>query len=165
MSYPSPRQDSSSAFSTLRCGWLESRFWNNCLNLATVVISHSQEIFPQLGCTCVQSLSHVWLCNSRDWSCPGSCVPGISKARIRKWENTGVGFHFLYQGIFPTQGSNLSLVHWQDSLLPSHQGSPSQNDQEQLIFPCRKRIKVNLYFRTLKKKKLNQGRMYERQSF
>ena len=32
--------------------------------------------------------------------------------------------HFLLQGIFPTQGSNLSLPHWQaDSLPPSHQGS------------------------------------------
>ena len=34
--------------------------------------------------------------------------------------NTGVGCHFLLQGIFPTQGSNpclLSLLHWQvDSL-------------------------------------------------
>ena len=31
------------------------------------------------------------------------------------------GSHFLLQGIFPTQGSNLGLLHWQvDSLLPSH---------------------------------------------
>ena len=33
-------------------------------------------------------------------------------------KNTGVGCHFLLQGIFPTQGLNLSLLHWQmDSLL------------------------------------------------
>ena len=39
-------------------------------------------------------------------------------------ENTGVGSHFLLQGIFPIQGSNLSFLHWQaDSLPLSHQGS------------------------------------------
>ena len=32
-----------------------------------------------------------------------------------------MGYHFLLQGIFPTQGSNLDSLHWQeDSLLLSH---------------------------------------------
>ena len=46
-------------------------------------------------------------------------------------KNTGVGCHFLLQGIFLTQGSNLSLLHWQAVFLffffflpLSHQGSP-----------------------------------------
>ena len=40
-------------------------------------------------------------------------------------KNTGVGCHFLPQGIFLTQGLNLSLLHWQvDSLLLCHLGSP-----------------------------------------
>ena len=39
-------------------------------------------------------------------------------------KNTGVGCHFLPQGIFLTQGSNPHLLHWQaDSLPLSHQGS------------------------------------------
>ena len=39
--------------------------------------------------------------------------------------NAGVGCHALLQGIFPTQGSNWNLLHWQmDSLLTSRQGSP-----------------------------------------
>ena len=36
-------------------------------------------------------------------------------------QNTGVGCHFLLQGIFPTQGSNpclLCLLHWQVGSLP-----------------------------------------------
>ena len=36
-------------------------------------------------------------------------------------KNTGVGFHVLLQGIFPTQGSNprlLCLMHWQAGSLP-----------------------------------------------
>ena len=28
-------------------------------------------------------------------------------------KNTGAGCHFLFQGIFPTQGSNLCLLQWQ----------------------------------------------------
>ena len=40
-------------------------------------------------------------------------------------KNSGVGCHFLFQGIFPTQGLNLHLLHWQaDSLPLSHQESP-----------------------------------------
>ena len=38
-------------------------------------------------------------------------------------KDTGVGCHFLLQGIFLTQGANLSLLHWQaDSLPLSQQG-------------------------------------------
>ena len=45
-------------------------------------------------------------------------------------KNIGVGFQFLFQGIFMTQGSNLGLLHWQaNSLVLSHQGSP--------VFPIR----------------------------
>ena len=32
--------------------------------------------------------------------------------------NTGVGCLFLLQGIFPTQESNLHLLHWQANSLP-----------------------------------------------
>ena len=38
-------------------------------------------------------------------------------------KNTGVGCHFLLQGIFPNQGSNLPLLcllHWQEDCLPLH---------------------------------------------
>ena len=54
-----------------------------------------------------------------DCSPPGSSVPGILQARILQWSP------FLLQGIFPTQGSNPTLLHWQaDSMLLSHLGSP-----------------------------------------
>ena len=40
-------------------------------------------------------------------------------------KTTGVGCHFLLQGIFSTQGLNLCLLKWQlDSLPLSHLGSP-----------------------------------------
>ena len=71
---------------------------------------------------CVQSLSCVLL----------FVTHGLQPTRLLcPWDfpdkNTGVACHFLLQGIFPTQGSNLcflSLLHWQaDSLPLSHPGT------------------------------------------
>ena len=56
---------------------------------------------------------------------------GLQPARLLcPWDfpgkSTGVGCHFLLQGIFLTQGLNPHLLHWQvDSLPLSHQRSPS----------------------------------------
>ena len=42
-------------------------------------------------------------------------------------KNTEVGCHFLLQGIFPTQGSNPCLLHWQVASIPlRHLGSPGR---------------------------------------
>ena len=42
-------------------------------------------------------------------------------------ENNGVGCHFLLQGIFLTQGSNVGLLHGRHILYClSHQGSPDR---------------------------------------
>ena len=55
-------------------------------------------------------------------SCPTPCDPMDSKPtrllypRNSPDKKTGVGCHFLLQGIFPTQGSNLSLPHFGQSL-------------------------------------------------
>ena len=67
---------------------------------------------------CAQSLSHVQLF-ATPWTAAGHFLypqdfPG----------NTTMGCHFLFQGIFLTQGSNPCLLHWQaDSLPMSHLGS------------------------------------------
>ena len=56
---------------------------------------------------------------------------GLQPTRLlRPWDfpgkSTGVGFHFLLQGIFLTQGSNPGLLHCRQTLYPlSHQGSPT----------------------------------------
>ena len=55
---------------------------------------------------------------------------GLQPTRLlRPWDfpgkSTGVGCISFSRGVFPTQGSNLSLLHWQaDSLPLSHQRSP-----------------------------------------
>ena len=74
-------------------------------------------------CAHVYLLSHVQLCNHMDCSSPRSSVHKIFQAR-----HTGVGGHFLLQGLFLTQGSSLHLLllqHWQaDSWPLSHLGGP-----------------------------------------
>ena len=63
--------------------------------------------------------SCLTLCDSMDCSPRGSPVPGDSPGK-----NTGVGRHSLLQGIFPTQGLNLGLLHcrWIFFHHLSHQG-------------------------------------------
>ena len=80
---------------------------------------HSTVYFKELNCmvciVVVLSLSHVQL-----FVTPWTVVcPWHSPGKI-----PGVGYHFLLQGTFLTQGSNTNLLHWQASCLPpSHQGS------------------------------------------
>ena len=66
-------------------------------------------------------LCPVRLCDPMNYSLPDSSVYEMFPGK-----NTGVGIHFLLQGIFPTQGSNLRLLFWQaDSLPLNHLGSPA----------------------------------------
>ena len=56
-------------------------------------------------------------------------------------QNTGVGSHFLLQGIFPTQGSNPGLLHYRqilfffflqaDSLAAESPGKPSKHSKDE----------------------------------
>ena len=61
---------------------------------------------------------------------------GLSSARLLcPWDspdkNTGVGCHSLLQGIFPTQESNLGLLHCRQILYQlSYQGSPKKGQGE-----------------------------------
>ena len=75
-------------------------------------------------CVCARSAAKLYrtLFNPMDHSLPGSSCP---------WDfpggNTGVSCHVLLQGICPTQGSNLSLLHRHvGSSPPSHLGTPYQ---------------------------------------
>ena len=67
----------------------------------------------------VKLLSRVWLF-ANPWTVPARLLcpwdfPG---------KNTGAGCHFLLQGIFPTQGSNLGLLNCRQTLYHlSYQGS------------------------------------------
>ena len=63
-------------------------------------------------------------------SCRTLATHGLWPARLLcPWDspgkNTGVGSHFLLQGIFPTQESNLGLLHCRQMIYRlSYEGSP-----------------------------------------
>ena len=74
--------------------------------------------------------SCLTLCDPRDCSWPGSSV------HVIPGKNTGVGCHFLLQGIFPTQGSNphlLCLLTWQVGSFPP---APPGKQVHVYIYTC-----------------------------
>ena len=81
------------------------------------------QTFNDSMCVSVARLCQT-LCDPVDYSLPGSSIHGILLARILI-----CGLHFLFQGFFPTQGSNPHLpclLNWQmSSLPPGPPGSPS----------------------------------------
>ena len=91
----------------------------------TVVLS-----VPSASACSVSKLC-LTLCEPVDCSLSGS-VACLSTGFLGK--DTGVGCHFLLQGIFPTQGLNLCLqhlLHWQAEFLPlSHLGNLQQDTEE-----------------------------------
>ena len=74
-------------------------------------------------CVCMRAKSLqacAILCNPKDCSPRGSSIHGILQARILEW------LHTLLQGIFPTQGWNLHLLHCRQILHHlRHWGSPN----------------------------------------
>ena len=90
---------------------------------------------------CVCACVWVWVCMCVcvcvcSQSCPTLSTPWtVAQQALLSMDfpgkNTGVGCHFLFLGICPTQGLNLHLLHGRqspgfqaDSLLLSHQQSP-----------------------------------------
>ena len=70
---------------------------------------------------CLVAKSYLTLFDLMDCSLPDSSFHGISQSR--KWS----GCHFLLQGIFLTQRSNLHLLYWPaDSLPLNYQGRPAK---------------------------------------
>ena len=70
--------------------------------------------------------SCLTLCDPMDCSPPGFSVRGIFQVRILEW----VAISF-FEGIFLTQRSILSLLHWEVDSLPSEPpGKPSMDTGE-----------------------------------
>ena len=69
--------------------------------------------FSPLPYTLTRAQSCLTLFDPMDCSPPGSSVRGDFPGK-----NTGVGYHSLLQGIFPTQGSNPCFLHWQAGSSP-----------------------------------------------
>ena len=98
-------------------------------------VENAESVCPIMGFSPGVLISLVCCCLVAK-SCPTLWEPltartlGKLTARLLcTWDfpgkDTGVGCHFLLQGIFLTQGLNLCLLHCQaDSLLMSHQRGP-----------------------------------------
>ena len=91
--------------------WLQSSFWRACLNLAFLWFPSKEFLVHVLLSlvSCAHLLSHV-LVFVTPWT--ASCKTPLSMDFPNK--NTGVGCHFLLQGIFLTRGLNpcfLRLLH------------------------------------------------------
>ena len=78
-------------------------------------------------CCCQVAKLCLILRDPMDCSLTCSSVRGDSAGK-----NTGVGCHFLLQGIFPTQELNPHLMHWQANDSP---GKPHVGHGTQVIFP------------------------------
>ena len=75
-------------------------------------------------CQLFHSLSHIWPCN------PMCSPPGSSVHEDSPGKNTGVGCHFLLQGIFLGQGSNPQLLHWQVDFLTTEPPRKSKGSSQ-----------------------------------
>ena len=98
------------AASVSRSGW-GKRTWESPWEWGRECIHHWSPMVPIT--TCVLSHSVVSSSYGREptrhlcpWDFPG--------------KNIGTCCHFLLQGLFPTQGSNPHLLHWQADSLPLH---------------------------------------------
>ena len=85
-------------------------------------------------CVCVrvqaQLLSHSVLSDSAtQWSVACQSPPSIGLSRQEYWS----GLPALLQGIFLTQGSNLSLLYWQVNSLPLHLWEASTSLQKLIV--------------------------------
>ena len=76
--------------------------------------------WTELNCSVISdSFGTLWIAAHQ---APLFCSPFLGCPR----QECGVDFHFLLQGIFLTQWSNLSLLRWEVDYLPlSHEGCPS----------------------------------------
>ena len=79
-------------------------------------------------------LGHVRLCDPMNYS----RQPPLSMDSPE--ENTGVGWHALLQGTFPTQGLNPSLRHWQAESLPLSYYFFRSDSTQQKAFCCKKSV-------------------------
>ena len=76
-------------------------------------------MLPRVGLVPAKLLqSCPTLCDPMDCRPPGSSVQSQSGSSDSPGKNTGVCCCALLQGIFPTQGLNLPLLHWQLGSLP-----------------------------------------------
>ena len=103
--------------------------------------------FNNCAVMCLVAQSYLTLCEPIDYSLPGSSDHGDSPGK-----NTGVDWHALFQGIFPTQELNQGFLHCRQILYQlSYQGSPIQwlsysNSLQQTVLQSKSLINTSSFF-------------------
>ena len=104
-----------------------------------------------VSCTLCEKVKVQWLSRVQLFSIPWAVQP---TKLLHPWgfpgKSTGVGCHFLLQGIFPTQGSNRGLPHCRPLYRLSCQGSPK------FLLCLRTLIIYILQMRKLRSREINQ---------
>ena len=110
------------------CGWERTESGRSCNSSS---MTGSQPVWPWLvpWSNELQWKSESVSCSIRSNSLSPHGLYGIQSRLLCPWDfpgkDTGVGCHFLLQGIFPFQRSNPGLPYWRQILYRlSHQGSP-----------------------------------------
>ena len=105
----------------MEVGWIKSRRWTQGLQFILVFFLIPTILLSKIfNCCC---------CGLVTKSCSNILQPPWTATRLLcPWDspgkNIGATCHFLLQGVFPTQGQKLCLLHWQvDTLPPRHQKS------------------------------------------
>ena len=89
----------------------------SCVRLLATPWTAAHQAPPSMGFSSQEYWSGVLLPSPGlvTKSCPILATPWTVTCQAPPWDspgkNTGVGSHFLLQGIFPIQGSNLGLLH------------------------------------------------------
>ena len=108
-------------FETIANGTVFISFADCSLLLYSNMTDVCELLFYPISIQVLVAQSCLTLCDRRDCSPPGSSVHEIFPGK-----DTGVGCHFLLQGIFPTQGLNPGLLHCRQILYRlSYKGSLS----------------------------------------
>ena len=94
-------------------GSAASKGWAEVLGLSLELVNSSLLLKRKDKVKVLVVQSCPTLCDSMDYIACQALCPWNSPDR-----NTGVDSHSLFQGIFPTQGLNLHLLHWQAGSLP-----------------------------------------------
>ena len=91
-----------------RASWFLNALWENPLSYLSLGCQCSFKVLKKLfiKCMCSVVLLCLTLCEPVDCT-----LPVFSAHVIFSGKNSGVGCHFLLQGIFLTQESNLGLLH------------------------------------------------------
>ena len=97
--------------------------WDPAFNYSAYICTSEIAGSYSSSVLCLFAQSCLTLRDPMDCSLPGSSIHGDSPGK-----NVGVGCHALLEGMFPTQGSNLGLLHCRQNLYClSNQGSPFYN--------------------------------------